>query len=182
MPVMNGYELAKALHAYDSQLPIIGVTANAMREEGLRCMEVGMNAWIVKPLSLQTLREHLGKLCKTMLHTGPSCSAIETLSTLPAALPGDRIKLSPAMRPLFISTMQQDIELINSALVQQNAIAVAERLHSMAGALGAVQASNLANHCLGLENQLYNTRLDARLAQNIKFVLKRIESTLSTLE
>ncbi|MFE1817359.1 response regulator, partial [Metapseudomonas otitidis] len=64
MPVVNGYELATALREQDPELPIIGVTANAMREEGARCLEVGMNAWIVKPLSLQTLRSQLLKLCR----------------------------------------------------------------------------------------------------------------------
>ncbi|MCE6981654.1 response regulator, partial [Pseudomonas frederiksbergensis] len=50
MPVMNGYELARNLREHDPQLPIVGVTANAMREEGMRCIAVGMSAWIVKPL------------------------------------------------------------------------------------------------------------------------------------
>ncbi|PSS48251.1 hybrid sensor histidine kinase/response regulator [Pseudomonas sp. BBP2017] len=181
MPVMNGYELAKALRAHDNRLPIIGVTANAMREEGLRCMEVGMNAWIVKPLSLQTLRAHLIKLCKPMLHNAPSRIDTETLSASPAATPNDSVKLSPAMRPLFISTMQQDIALIRSALEQQDARTIAERLHSMAGALGAVQASNLASHCIDLEYQLHNTRLDAPLTQKVQQALKRLATILSTL-
>jgi len=182
MPVMNGYELAKALRANGSQLPIIGVTANAMREEGLRCMEVGMNAWIVKPLSLQTLRVHLTKLCKPMLHSSPSRIEAEKPSASPAATSSDRVKLSPAMRPLFINTMQQDITLIRSALEQQDARTIAERLHSMAGALGAVQASSLANHCIDLEYQLHNTKLDAALTQKVQRALKRLATILSTLE
>ncbi|WP_342623001.1 hybrid sensor histidine kinase/response regulator [Pseudomonas alkylphenolica] len=181
MPVMNGYELTKVLRAHDNQLPIIGVTANAMREEGLRCLEVGMNAWIVKPLSLQTLRAHLIKLCKPMLHSGPSRLEPETLSASPAATQTDSVKLSPAMRPLFINTMQQDIELIRSALEQQDPRALAERLHSMAGALGAVQASSLASHCIDLEYQLHNTRLDIALTEKVQLVLKRLATILSTL-
>ncbi|MEG0861438.1 MAG: response regulator [Pseudomonas sp.] len=181
MPVMNGYELANALRAHDSQLPIIGVTANAMREEGLRCMEMGMNAWIVKPLSLQTLRAHLIKLCKPMLRSGPSRLETEALSASPSATPTDSVKLSPAMRPLFISTMQQDIELICSALEQQDTRTLAERLHSMAGALGAVQASSLASLCIDLEEQLHNARLDAALTRQVQLVLKRLATILSTL-
>jgi two-component system capsular synthesis sensor histidine kinase RcsC len=56
MPVMNGYRLAEAIRQQDTTLPIIGVTANALREEGERCAAVGMNAWMVKPLNLATLR------------------------------------------------------------------------------------------------------------------------------
>ncbi|MOA57693.1 Hpt domain protein [compost metagenome] len=78
--------------------------------------------------------------------------------------------------------MQQDITLIRSALEQQDARTIAERLHSMAGALGAVQASSLANHCIDLEYQLHNTRLDAALTQKVQRALKRLATILSSLE
>jgi two-component system capsular synthesis sensor histidine kinase RcsC len=61
---MNGYRLAEAIRQQDTTLPIIGVTANALREEGERCAAVGMNAWMVKPLNLATLRAQLEQHCK----------------------------------------------------------------------------------------------------------------------
>lgn len=64
MPLMNGYELAERLRRQDAHLLIIGVTANALREEGEHCAAVGMNAWLVKPLNLPTLRAQLVKHCK----------------------------------------------------------------------------------------------------------------------
>jgi two-component system capsular synthesis sensor histidine kinase RcsC len=55
MPRMNGYELAAQLRRQDCSLPIIGATANAMREEGDRCMEAGMNQCLIKPFALRAL-------------------------------------------------------------------------------------------------------------------------------
>jgi len=55
MPHMNGYELTAKLRSLDCQLPIIGATANAMSEEGERCLEAGMNRCLVKPFALRTL-------------------------------------------------------------------------------------------------------------------------------
>ncbi|EXF95612.1 sensor histidine kinase [Pseudomonas fluorescens HK44] len=55
MPRMNGYELAIQLRHLDCSLPIIGATANAMREEGERCLEAGMNQCLIKPFALRTL-------------------------------------------------------------------------------------------------------------------------------
>jgi two-component system sensor histidine kinase/response regulator len=52
MPVMDGYEAARHLRAnrrYDD-LPIIAMTAHAMLEERQRCLEVGMNAHVTKPI------------------------------------------------------------------------------------------------------------------------------------
>jgi len=66
MPVMDGYEAARLIRA-DARyatMPIIALTANAMREEKARCLAVGMNAHVAKPFEpsalLQTLMDLLG--------------------------------------------------------------------------------------------------------------------------
>jgi two-component system capsular synthesis sensor histidine kinase RcsC len=182
MPLMNGYELARTLREHDPQLPIIGVTANAMREEGMRCIAVGMNAWIVKPLSLQTLRAHLVKLCKPALQTMPACVASETITALPLKPATDTVQLSPKMRPLFISTMQQDIHRISAALEKRDSLIVGERLHSIAGALGAVQAIDLAQKCAELESSLAHASLDTSLALKVQQILGRLSHVLDALE
>ena len=55
MPRMNGYDLAKALRRQGCVVPIIGATANAMRDEGDRCLAVGMQQLLVKPFGLGAL-------------------------------------------------------------------------------------------------------------------------------
>ncbi|MCU1729172.1 ATP-binding protein [Pseudomonas sp. 7P_10.2_Bac1] len=55
MPRMNGYELAAQLRAMNVTKPIIGATANAMRDEGERCLSAGMNHCLIKPFTLHTL-------------------------------------------------------------------------------------------------------------------------------
>ncbi len=54
MPEMDGYEAATRIRAdkrYDT-LPIIAMTAHAMVEERLRCLELGMNDHISKPIEI----------------------------------------------------------------------------------------------------------------------------------
>ncbi|NVZ21194.1 response regulator [Pseudomonas costantinii] len=170
MPLMNGYELARTLREHDPQLPIIGVTANAMREEGVRCLAVGMNAWIVKPLSLQTLRAQLVKLCKVR---GPIEPPTERFD--------DSVQMSDTMRPLFISSLQQDLQRIDEALEQRNAHRLGQLLHATAGALGAVQALSLAQACIELENALNRGSLDAVLVLKVKAVAQRLSTVLETL-
>lgn len=167
MPLMNGYELARTLREHAPRLPIIGVTANAMREEGVRCLAVGMNAWLVKPLSLQTLRAQLIKLCKV---------------APPAETHDDRVHLSDKMRPLFIASVQQDLQRIGAALEQRDAYRLGQLLHSAAGALGAVQANSLAQACIELESALNRGSLDTALALKIKAVMQRLSTVLDTLQ
>ena len=171
MPLMNGYDLARTLRAHDPQLPIIGVTANAMREEGVRCLAVGMNAWIVKPLSLQTLRAQLVKLCKVKAPVEPPPEPFD-----------DHVQLSDKMRPLFISSVQQDLQRLGAALAQRDARALAQLLHSASGALGAVQALPLAQACIELENALNRGSLDTTLELKVKAVMQRLSAVLDTLQ
>lgn len=180
MPVLNGYELAGALRARDPALPIIGVTANAMREEGERCLEVGMDAWLVKPLSLQTLRAQLIKLCSP----GPLGEAPEPALAGPSTpLPDDATpSLSPAMRTLFVETMAQDAQGLREALKQGDTQALGRQLHSVAGALGAVQVAGLAERCIAIEVELALGGLDEPMRQRVHRVIERLTALIDALK
>jgi CheY-like chemotaxis protein/HPt (histidine-containing phosphotransfer) domain-containing protein len=63
MPHMDGHELARRLRAAEAdrgvRTPIVAVTANAMKGEEERCLASGMDAYLVKPVSLERLRATL---------------------------------------------------------------------------------------------------------------------------
>ena len=66
MPVMNGYEAARAIRALDrsdaATIPIVAMTANAFAEDVQKAMEAGMSAHISKPIDMDVLRDALLKL------------------------------------------------------------------------------------------------------------------------
>jgi CheY-like chemotaxis protein len=67
MPEMDGYEATRRIRAIEAkqkdknnnklhkQIPIIAMTANVFREDIEKCLEVGMNAHIGKPLDIEEL-------------------------------------------------------------------------------------------------------------------------------
>ncbi len=63
MPVMDGYRAAVEIRSFaDRQkaaVPIIAMTANAFEEDKQRCLEVGMNGHIGKPIEIETLKKLL---------------------------------------------------------------------------------------------------------------------------
>ena len=64
MPIMNGYEAARAIRALDrsdADLPIIAMTADAFSEDIQRCLECGMNEHVAKPIDIQKLMKLLRK-------------------------------------------------------------------------------------------------------------------------
>ncbi|MNZ39273.1 Sensor histidine kinase RcsC [compost metagenome] len=173
MPQMNGYELARTLRQRDAQLPIIGVTANAMREEGERCMAVGMNAWLVKPMSLRTLHNGLRKLCG-----GAALALIEPSA---AAEGEDRIQVSPRMQGLFIRTMRQDIQGMREAMEQGDLGNARQVVHRLRGALAVVQAHALADACGAMEETLVAEVPGGDLNTAVEALLGRMEKALEAL-
>lgn len=65
MPVMNGYEAAKAIRASGrkdlEEIPIIAMTADAFADDIKRAEEAGMNGHISKPVDIERLEEALKK-------------------------------------------------------------------------------------------------------------------------
>lgn len=64
MPMMNGYELTAAIRSAEEQtgarrIPIIGCTANAMREAAEQCLSAGMDDWLIKPAGLVEMSQKL---------------------------------------------------------------------------------------------------------------------------
>ncbi len=57
MPVMDGVEATQAIRRMPAlrRLPIVAMTANAMAQDRRRCMEAGMNDFIVKPINPEEL-------------------------------------------------------------------------------------------------------------------------------
>ena len=64
MPGMNGIDLLRAVRADGKlgKLPILMVTAEAKREQIVAAAQAGVNGYIVKPFTANTLKEKMDKI------------------------------------------------------------------------------------------------------------------------
>lgn len=67
MPVMDGFETAQVIRSssnsnFDSEIPILAVTALATREDQDRCLDCGMNDYIAKPVVADVLFARVERL------------------------------------------------------------------------------------------------------------------------
>jgi len=64
MPGMTGIDLLRAVRADDKlkTLPVLMVTAEAKKEQIVMAAQEGVNGYIVKPFTAQTLKEKIDKI------------------------------------------------------------------------------------------------------------------------
>jgi CheY-like chemotaxis protein len=57
MPEMDGYETMRAIRSHDEyrDLPLIAVTAKAMKGDREKCLDAGANDYIAKPVEIDQL-------------------------------------------------------------------------------------------------------------------------------
>ena len=83
MPGMDGYRATKAIRQWEAlaqgpRRPIIAVTADAFEEDGQHCMDVGMDGFLTKPVSIEALSAMLAKWLPAAL-TPPTTKAHKPL-------------------------------------------------------------------------------------------------------
>ena len=105
MPVMDGYEAARTIRGTGNDIPILALTANAIKGENQKCLDAGMNDYITKPFK----EEEFLKLVSHWMQIRPQVIA------LPAAVESDPVPDNA----LFDLTLLQDISKGNEAFVDK---------------------------------------------------------------
>lgn len=116
MPVMDGVECARRIRQQfnATELPIIAVTANATHMDRARCLEVGMNDFLTKPVEPELL---LQTALRWTQHVTPERADIETATTLAAQpIDDDDEPQSPAVAAILALENSLDKAILNVTL------------------------------------------------------------------
>jgi CheY-like chemotaxis protein len=155
MPHMNGYELARRLRAAEDErggtrTPIIAVTANAMKGEEERCLAAGMNAYLLKPVSIEQLRTTLERWLPIRGESSAGGAADERQpagaidrAVLAGWLGDDRAAIDSLLGKFSATALQIERE-IDAASHAGNLAALAAAAHKLRGAAQTVGATGVA--------------------------------------
>ena len=178
MPRLDGYGLAAEIRrreraGHGSRIPIVAVTANAMRGEEERCLAAGMDAYIAKPVGLQRLRETLLRWVEVEQHARPVPPPPQPCidRTKLRDWVGDDPVAIDALLHLFIDSAQTSADEIETALEHGDLAATGAAAHKLKGAALTVGAMDLTALSDRIETEARAGRasqcLDATIALRI---------------
>jgi signal transduction histidine kinase/DNA-binding response OmpR family regulator len=162
MPHMDGHEFARRLRAAEGdhgaiRTPIIAVTADAMKGEEERCLASGMDAYLVKPVSIERLRATLERWLSVQaessvgdgLDQSESAAAIDR-NVLDAWLGDDRTAINVLLAK-FRETASEAEREIDVASRSADFAKLAAAAHKLKGAAQAVGATDVGATAGALE-------------------------------
>ncbi len=115
MPEMDGFEATRRIRALEQEtgdrVPIIAMTAHAMKGDRERCLEVGMDGYISKPLQPNELFEAVEKYVKRRASDGGTTSKTRSIE-------GPIVQLAePAFdKAKALKTVGGDMELLHEII------------------------------------------------------------------
>lgn len=173
MPEMDGFEATRLIRSgtggmMNPEIPIVAMTAYALKGDRERCLQAGMSGFVAKPVQKRLLREELTtQIGNTTADTDhnteeedlpvsgpdPVASAGVTISkkddeilfdadTLLDKLGGDK-KSFQEMLSIFLEDSQRQINQLEKCIETRDAPAVRSQAHSFKGASGNIGAPGL---------------------------------------
>ena len=200
MPEMDGYELCAAIRASETgmaHIPIIAVTANALKGEAEHCRAIGMDDYLSKPLQLTDLKKALEKWLPPATPDTSGAESTVNSGTLPTPTPAPDAATGSGL--IDIAVLQRlvgsDPAVINECLLSFRKTATktstelkaayragetaqvgaaAHKLKSSARSVGAVSLGELCASMEDLCSAKTNVELDA--------VIHRFEAEIAALD
>ncbi len=170
MPVMDGYEMSRELRLQEKKqnkprIPIVALTAAALKGESERCMAAGMDDYLMKPVSISQLVACLQKWLPHTISSQqkilPALAAVPLPQThLPPTpldknvldeITGGDIKENRALLDDFMQATDQDTAAMQRAREQGDLVQLGREAHKIKGASRLVGAVELAHAATELE-------------------------------
>ena len=163
MPRMDGYTATRLLRERpaSAQVPIIAMTASALAEDRDRCLRIGMNDYLAKPIRAQELDATVRRWLDGPAVPAPrrpaddAPGAVGTVQERLGELAGDRtpeeVELVRSIAASFLERSVGLVVTLRQALADGDGALAQRCAHTLRGASANVGASRVATACEQVE-------------------------------
>jgi len=171
MPEMGGFEATAAIRAVERttgvRLPIVAMTAHAMKGDRDRCLAAGMDEYLTKPLDSKLLCGTVERLAGVRTSAAAidaaaaprSPAVVDVPDQVLARVGGDRQLLAEISR-LFLDDAPRHLEKIRAALDAHDGEALRRAAHGLKGAAANFDADGVVHAARTLEEIGRTARFD----------------------
>lgn len=185
MPEMDGYSATRMLRQLGHTLPIVALTANAMAEDRVRCLEAGCTEYLSKPIS----RGQLLRAAAKFLQPGdpepePAPAPEQQVSASipdpnrPAVLRSE-LQNEPTVKKLlerFIERLPERVMSIMQLIEQENLSGLRQAVHQLKGAGGGYGFPSITELAGQTEEHIKNEASLDQIRQDVGELLRLVRS------
>jgi signal transduction histidine kinase/CheY-like chemotaxis protein/HPt (histidine-containing phosphotransfer) domain-containing protein len=158
MPEMDGFEATAAIREMEkgngSHMPIIAMTANAMKGDRERCLEAGMDDYVSKPIHGQELyrvvESALDRPRDSARPEPPPSDGIFDRATALDRVDGDESLLKEVMQ-LSLDDHPRLVSEIHAAIVTRDQSGLQRAAHTLKGSLASLGATSVSEAASRIE-------------------------------
>jgi CheY-like chemotaxis protein/HPt (histidine-containing phosphotransfer) domain-containing protein len=185
MPEMGGFEATGVIRERErptgAHVPIIAMTAHAMKGDRERCLEAGMDEYLTKPLDSRRLCALVEHMAAGQPPAEPDLPPPSELSDHVLARVGGDRQLLAEISKLFVDDAPRHLEKIREAIEQRDGESLRRAAHGLKGAAANFEADGVVSAARTLEEigrtATFDRHEDAWRALNIE--TERLVSTLT---
>lgn len=189
MPLMNGYETAKAIRnlEHGKDIPIIALTAGTVLGEKERCLEAGMNEYMTKPLVQQSLTNRIIKWLVPETLSGKKTVPIAPSSELTkkhfdkdhllSLFDGDKTICKELMK-IAQTTLSESKEKLETAIKnkdKRSVLDISHRLKGSAATAGFFMLLPLTDQMENLKGNKGHFELAEKIKDELDYLLKNFQ-------
>ena len=178
MPIMDGIEATRKIRELDKEIPIIALTANAMKEDIAKTQNVGMNEHLNKPIDIEKLYEVFIKYISKKTDCLQAKNKIKDEMKIPNFKTIDSnkgVKQLAGNKKLYLKILQDFYKKYNNLNLETVSEDEYKRvLHTMKGLSANIGAKNLHKIVLELE-QTGNKKLFPQLYHELNLVMDELK-------